>query len=107
MGLRNPFRFAVNRKNGDLYVGDYSPDADAANPLRGPSGQGRWMFIRRAANYGWPYCAGPAMPYVDYDFATQTSGEEFNCNAPTNDSAHNTGLARLPAGRSRTSGTRT
>ena len=43
MGLRNPFRFAVNRSNGDVYVGDYSPDAGAANPLRGPAGHGRWM----------------------------------------------------------------
>ena len=32
MGLRNPFRFGVNRENGDLYVGDYSPDADHADP---------------------------------------------------------------------------
>ena len=32
MGLRNPFRFAVNRKNGDVYLGDYSPDANAAEP---------------------------------------------------------------------------
>src|ERR1700754_3930672 len=29
MGFRNPYRFAVNRKNGDVYVGDYSPDAGA------------------------------------------------------------------------------
>src|SRR4029453_7340648 len=29
MGLRNPFRIAVNRENDDLYVGDYSPDANA------------------------------------------------------------------------------
>src|SRR4051794_2108227 len=42
MGLRNPFRFAVNRKNGDVYLGDYSPDANAPNPQRGPAGQGRW-----------------------------------------------------------------
>ena len=26
MGLRNPFRIAVNRQNNDLYVADYSPD---------------------------------------------------------------------------------
>jgi glucose/arabinose dehydrogenase/PKD repeat protein len=97
MGLRNPFRFAVNRKTNDIYVGDYSPDAGVANPLRGPSGHGRWMLVKKAANYGWPYCVSPTMPYRDYDFATKTSGEEFNCNAPTNDSAHNTGLTRLPA----------
>jgi len=31
MGRRNPFRFAVNRNNGDIYLGDYSPDAGASN----------------------------------------------------------------------------
>ena len=98
MGLRNPFRFAVNRRNGDVYVGDYSPDANMANPLRGPAGQGRWMLIRRPANYGWPFCATPDKPYVDYDFTPNApqSGEEFNCFRPTNDSRNNTGLRRLP-----------
>ena len=97
MGLRNAFRFAVNRKNGDVYLGDYSPDAGVANPLRGPAGHGRWMLIKRPANYGWPYCVTPDLPYIDYDFASKTSGEAFNCNAPTNDSPYNTGLKRLPA----------
>jgi cytochrome c len=98
MGLRNPFRFAVNRSNGDIYVGDYSPDANVANPARGPAGQGRWMLIRRPGNYGWPFCATPDKPYVDFDFTPNSpqSGEEFNCNRPINDSVHNTGLRRLP-----------
>ena len=47
MGLRNPFRFAVNRTNGDVYLGDYSPDAQTADPARGPEGIGRWMIVRR------------------------------------------------------------
>ena len=38
MGLRNPFRFSVNRTNGHVYIGDYSPDAQVADPLRGPEG---------------------------------------------------------------------
>ena len=96
MGLRNPFRFGVNRDNGDIYVGDYSPDADRADPARGPAGQGRWLVIRKPANYGWPFCATHKLPYVSYDFATKTSGEPFNCAAPRNDSPHNTGLTTLP-----------
>jgi cytochrome c len=98
MGMRNPFRFAVNKRNGDVYVGDYSPDANAANPLRGPAGQGRWMLIRRPANYGWPFCATPDKPYVDFDFTpgAPESGEEFNCFRPTNDSRNNTGLPQVP-----------
>jgi cytochrome c len=96
MGLRNPFRFAVNRNNGDVYLGDYSPDSPVDNPDRGPAGQGRWMLIRAPANYGWPFCATPSMPYVNFDFETGQSGEEFNCIRPLNDSPYNTGLRRLP-----------
>jgi cytochrome c len=98
MGLRNPFRFAVNRRNGDVYLGDYSPDAQVPNPARGPEGTGRWMLIRGPANYGWPFCATPDKPYVDYDFTpdAEQSGEEFNCGAPVNDSRNNTGLRTLP-----------
>jgi cytochrome c len=98
MGLRNPFRFSVNPRNGDIYVGDYSPDARAANPARGPAGQGRWMLIRSPANYGWPFCATPDKPYVDFDFTPDApqSGDEFNCVRPINDSRNNTGLRVLP-----------
>jgi cytochrome c len=96
MGLRNPFRFDINPETGDLYVADYSPDADEADPLRGPSGQGRWMLIRKPANFGWPYCATPDLPYIDYDFETEESGEPFNCTRPVNDSPHNTGQRVLP-----------
>jgi cytochrome c len=64
MGLRNPFRFAVNRNNGDVYLADYSPDSPTANPDHGPAGHGRWMLIKRPANDGWPYCVTPDMPYV-------------------------------------------
>ncbi len=100
MGLRNPFRFSVNRRNGDVYVGDYSPDANRrVVPDRGPAGQGRWMLIRRPANYGWPFCATPDLPYVDFDFTPDApqSGDYFDCGAgPINDSRNNTGLRRLP-----------
>ena len=41
MGLRNPFRFEINKATGEIYVGDYSPDSPrAASPLRGPAGTG-------------------------------------------------------------------
>ncbi|MEU2170717.1 PQQ-dependent sugar dehydrogenase [Micromonospora chersina] len=96
MGLRNPFRIELNRETGDLYVGDYSPDAGAPDPLRGPAGHGKWLAARKAGNYGWPYCATAQLPYVDYDFATGQSGAPFNCAAPVNESPHNTGLRQLP-----------
>ena len=96
MGLRNPFRFDVDATNGKVYLADYSPDAQAPNPERGPAGQGRWMVIDRPANYGWPFCVTRSQPYRDYDFGTQTSGPAFDCDAPVNDSAHNTGRRVLP-----------
>ena len=96
MGLRNPFRISVNDENGDLYVADYSPDASEADPDRGPAGHGKWFIARDPGNYGWPYCATPDLPYVDYDFATEKSGKPFDCAAPVNDSPHNTGLRELP-----------
>src|SRR3712207_6810877 len=60
MGIRNPYRFAVNRRTDEIYLGDYSPDALTANPKRGPAGTGRWMVVRKPANYGWPYCVTPS-----------------------------------------------
>jgi glucose/arabinose dehydrogenase len=96
MGLRNPFRMEIDARSGDLYVGDYSPDARAPDPDRGPAGQGRWLLIDEPANYGWPYCVSPDIAYVDYDFATEESGAPFDCANPVNDSPNNTGLTELP-----------
>jgi cytochrome c len=97
MGLRNPFRFAVDRVSNNVYLGDYSPDSPEANPARGPAGHGRWMLIRKPGNYGWPYCVTPDLPYRDFDFETSTPDAFFNCLAPVNDSRHNTGRRVLPA----------
>ncbi|MDG4772293.1 ThuA domain-containing protein [Solwaraspora sp. WMMD792] len=95
MGLRNPFRFDVDER-GWVYIGDYSPDSRNPSATRGPEGTGRWFAAKRAGNYGWPYCYSPTLPYIDYDFETQTSGEPFNCAAPINDSPRNTGRSLLP-----------
>ena len=92
MGLRNPFRFTVDEKTGNLYLGDYAPDAGQPNPDRGPQGQGRWMVIDHAANYGWPYCVTHDQPYQDYDFATKKSSGAFDC-----DQARSTTRATTPA----------
>jgi glucose/arabinose dehydrogenase len=96
MGLRNPFRIELDPRTDDLFVADYSPDANAPDPDRGPAGQGKWTVVREAGNYGWPYCATAELPYVDYDFATEESGEEFDCDNPVNESPHNTGQRELP-----------
>jgi glucose/arabinose dehydrogenase len=95
MGLRNPFRFDVDSR-GTVYVGDYSPDAQAPSATRGPEGTGRWFATDRAGNYGWPYCYSPDLPYIDFDFVTRQSGAAFDCAAPVNDSPRNTGERVLP-----------
>ncbi|MGW5047032.1 PQQ-dependent sugar dehydrogenase [Streptomyces griseoluteus] len=96
MGFRNPFRFSVDKETGVLYVGDYGPDAGAADPARGPGGQVEFARVTGPGNFGWPYCTGKNDAYVDYDFATKASGAAFDCAAPRNDSPHNTGLTDLP-----------
>lgn len=96
MGLRNPFRFSADRRRGVVYLADYAPDAPGASAARGPAGTGKWAVVRGPANYGWPYCATAELPYVDYDFATGTSGAPFDCAAPVNRSPRNTGLEQLP-----------
>jgi cytochrome c len=96
MGFRNPFRFSVDRKTGVVYLADYGPDAHAANPSRGPENTVEFNRIDRAGNFGWPYCVGDNTPYIDYDFATGTSGKPFDCAHPQNTSPLNTGLVHLP-----------
>ncbi|WP_083666025.1 PQQ-dependent sugar dehydrogenase [Saccharomonospora sp. CUA-673] len=96
MGLRNPFRIDIDPHTDALYVADYSPDATAADPDRGPQGTGKWFAATEPGNWGWPYCATAELPYVDYDFATGESGETFDCAAPVNESPRNTGLTELP-----------
>ena len=82
MGLRNPFRFSVDRRSNVVYLADYSPDAIDPNPERGPAGQGKWTIIRKPGNYGWPYCATAELPYRDFDFATGTSGPGTGTSDP-------------------------
>ncbi|WP_238431682.1 PQQ-dependent sugar dehydrogenase [Streptomyces cavernae] len=96
MGFRNPFRFSVDKKTGILYVGDYGPDAGAADPARGPAGQVEFARVTKPGNFGWPYCTGNNEAYVDYDFGTKASGAAFDCAAPKNTSPNNTGLTDLP-----------
>ncbi|MFD6415263.1 ThuA domain-containing protein [Streptomyces sp. NPDC060194] len=96
MGFRNPFRISVDKPTGTVYVGDYGPDAGAADAKRGPAGKVEFARVTEPGNFGWPYCVGNNEPYVDYDFATKASGEAFSCAAPKNNSPHNTGLTDLP-----------
>ncbi|MEU7577295.1 ThuA domain-containing protein [Streptomyces sp. NPDC041068] len=96
MGLRNPFRITTDPISGALLIADYGPDAKKAVADRGPEGTVEFDRITQAGNYGWPYCIGDNTPFNDYDFATKTSKEKFDCAKLVNDSPNNTGLRELP-----------
>ncbi|MFX4294576.1 ThuA domain-containing protein [Streptomyces bohaiensis] len=96
MGFRNPFRIGLDPRTDALLVADYGPDAAAANDGRGPDGRVEWNIVDTPGFYGWPYCVGDNTPYVDFDFATRTSGEPFDCSAPVNNSPNNDGVTELP-----------
>ncbi len=98
MGERNPFRMNIDPKTGFPVVANYGPDAPSASSTRGPQNTVEWDVLSRPGNAGWPYCVGPNLAYVDYNFANNTSGSPFNCNGgPTNNSPNNTGQTTLPA----------
>ncbi|WP_152189228.1 ThuA domain-containing protein [Georgenia satyanarayanai] len=99
MGFRNPFQFAIDEETGNLSLADYSPDNGSDAPAtRGPAGIAEWMLIEEPGFYGWPLCMGDNEPFRDVDYRTNpvTVGEFFDCDAPVNDSIHNTGLTELP-----------
>ncbi|MEV4532707.1 PQQ-dependent sugar dehydrogenase [Asanoa sp. NPDC049518] len=101
MGFRNPFRMSVDKPTGIVYLGDYGPDAGAADANRGPGGQVEFNRITGPGNYGWPYCTGSnstAETYNEYTFPSGPSLGKYNCaGGPTNNSFRNTGLTTLPA----------
>ncbi|WP_243658661.1 PQQ-dependent sugar dehydrogenase [Tamaricihabitans halophyticus] len=96
MGLRNPFRFSVDPQTGWVYIGIVGPDASEDDPERGPRQYEELDVVTEAGNSGWPYCIGDGIPYHDYDFATDTPGEPFDCANLVNDSPNNTGMSELP-----------
>ena len=103
MGFRNPFRIAVDKATGVVYVGDYGPDAGTTSATRGPQGQVEFDRVASPGNYGWPYCTGSnssAETYNEWNFATNSTGPKFNCaGGPTNNSFRNTGQGTLPPAR--------
>ena len=76
IGLRNPWRFSVDRESGDLYIGDV--------------GQGDWEEIdvlprgTRAASFGWTEMEGPDCFYGrDCDPTAHTSPRSWPTRTST------------------------
>jgi type 1 glutamine amidotransferase/PKD repeat protein len=103
MGFRNPFRLNLDQ-NDVAYVTDYSPDSQTPQVFRGPPGTGRLEIVRHAANYGWPQCVSPTLPYYRWNFAAATPLDDppqpYECgnpgHGPENTSRLNTGLTVEP-----------
>ncbi|WP_204077082.1 PQQ-dependent sugar dehydrogenase [Planotetraspora phitsanulokensis] len=98
-GVRNPFRMDVDAVTGTVSWADYGPDAGAPDPNRGPMGYVEWNVtpIDKPMNSGWPYCTGDNFNYNNWNYATATPREWFDCaGGPTNTSRWNTGLDKLP-----------
>ncbi|MDG4857959.1 ThuA domain-containing protein [Streptomyces sp. T-3] len=96
MGFRNPFRFTVDPKTGYVHASDYGPDRGLPTTDRGPEGLVEYNVIKKAGNYGWPFCHGNNQAYAPYNPDTQEVGAKFDCAKPTNPSPNNTGLRDLP-----------
>ncbi len=96
MGTRNPFTMTLDAPTGTLYWGEVGPDAFEDDPELGSKGFDEFNRTNEAANMGWPLCIADNRPYQAYDYATETTSGPFDCDAPRNDSPHNTGLTDLP-----------
>ena len=108
MGLRNPFRFAINRRTATSTSATTRPTPATANPPRGPAGHGRWMLIKKPANYGWPYCvnAEPALRRLRLRHQDLGRGRSTATRRPTTRRI-TPACGRSRRSRSPTSGTRT
>lgn len=96
MGHRNAFHIKVDDLTGEVLEGDVGPDAREDDAVRGPKGYDEFNLITGPANYGWPYCIGPNLPYKDIDAVTKTgSGKPFDCNNLVNRSPNSTGIREL------------
>jgi PKD repeat protein len=103
MGLRNPFRITLD-DDDVAHITDYSPDAQTPTVFRGPAGTGRMIVVRQPANYGWPLCYSPDLPYYRWNFNTTTPLDDppraYECDNPSrgpeNSSRWNTGLTYSP-----------
>ena len=96
MGNRNPYRIAVDQRNGFLYWGEVGPDAGEASKKYGPRGHDEVNQARKAGYFGWPLFVADNKAYNTRNFKDSTTGPAFDPLKPINDSPHNTGLTELP-----------
>ncbi|QXD25613.1 PQQ-dependent sugar dehydrogenase [Opitutia bacterium ISCC 51] len=95
MGLRNPFRIAVDDKTGALYIGDVGPNILPELGIN-PLGYDELNVATEASNFGWPSFVGDNEALPVWDFEKNEEIERYDPASPKNNSPNNTGTKDLP-----------
>lgn len=84
-GFRSNYRFAVDPRTGNAFVGTVGPDGKVPDPNRGPAAHEELEEVPfgGGTNHGWPRCIGDNIPYNDYDWATGQAGPPLSCEGMT------------------------
>jgi cytochrome c551/c552 len=97
--VRNPFRVTYDAKTGFVIWGDVGGNVRTDLDL-GPEGFDELNVTREPGFFGWPFVAGPNLPWRPFDPKTlKPAGEYFDPSGIINDSRTNTGLKDLPPSR--------
>jgi cytochrome c len=98
-GVRNPFRVTCDAKTGFVIWGDVGGNVRTDLDL-GPEGFDELNVTRKPGFFGWPFVAGPNLPWRPFDPKTlKPAGEYFDPAKITNDSGTNIGMKELPPSR--------
>ncbi len=98
-GVRNPFRVTCDAKTGFVIWGDVGGNVRTELDL-GPEGFDELNLTREPGFFGWPFVAGPNLPWRPFDPKTlKPAGNYFDPAKIINDSRTNTGMKELPPAR--------
>ena len=98
-GVRNPFRVTCDAKTGLVIWGDVGGNVRTELDL-GPEGFDELNVTREPGFFGWPFVAGPNLPWRPFDPKTlKPAGDYFDPAKIINNSRGNTGLTALPPAR--------
>jgi cytochrome c len=98
-GVRNPFRVTCDAKTGFVIWGDVGGNVRTDLDL-GPEGFDELNVTREPGFFGWPFVAGPNLPWRPFEPKTlKPAGEFFDPSKIINDSGTNTGMKQLPPAR--------
>lgn len=98
-GVRNPFRVTCDPQTGFVIWGDVGGNVRTDLDL-GSEGFDELNVTREPGFFGWPFVAGPNIPWRPFDPKTlKPAGEYFDPAKIINDSRVNTGLKELPPAR--------